>query len=395
MGHIIMAAAADQGPLLNRVSMAQYTVAVFFVLLRFFTRGFIVKKFGLDDLFILIAIILGFGQTATIMLQVEHGRGRHSSELHADDFNLMLMYKWINMIIYFVANWAVKMSILALYNRIGSGKRGLPFIVQSRAIWATAGFISAFTFAVILVQIFSCVPVTAAWDVGQIPTVCINGTAFMHAQGGINVFTDVVLLLYPLPLLPLLKFNKRQRTALIVIFSIGLIPVVASTMRLCEIVMSDTNITEGTSWQKADTSWTWAWVPVWSQIEVDVGIITACLPCLSPILRFVWSEVHAPRTVTPSMVELPKYSGSWGSVDSQESGAEKGKEGEGEKTGLRGKSDAVRVREKELPALPEDVRKELNGFSSYYDDASDEEEARDVGVARTNSKKVESKSTKL
>ena len=79
-------------------------------------------------------------------------------------------YKWINMLIYFVANWyfvhpfftpgssntttrAVKMSILALYNRIGSGKRGLPLIVQSRAIWITAGLISAFTLAVILVQL--------------------------------------------------------------------------------------------------------------------------------------------------------------------------------------------------------------------------------------------------
>lgn len=119
------------------------------------------------------------------------------------------------------------MSILALYHRIGSGKRGLPLIVQSRAIWATAGIISAFTLAVILVsmpvsvvkhglifqaQTFSCLPVTAAWDVEQIPIVCIDGATFMHVQGGINVFTDVVLLLYPLPLLRLLKFNKRQRS---------------------------------------------------------------------------------------------------------------------------------------------------------------------------------------
>lgn len=74
MGHIIKSAAVDQGPLLNRVSMAQYTIAVLFVLVRsvpiltshvtilthstsFLTRGFIVKKFGLDDLFIFIAIV--------------------------------------------------------------------------------------------------------------------------------------------------------------------------------------------------------------------------------------------------------------------------------------------------------------------------------------------------
>lgn len=72
-------------------------------------RGFIVKKFGLDDLFIFIAIVgsfrpllhitltetktLGLGQTATIILQVEHGRGRHSSELHEGDYDLMLMVR--------------------------------------------------------------------------------------------------------------------------------------------------------------------------------------------------------------------------------------------------------------------------------------------------------------
>ena len=86
-----------------------------------------------------------------------------------------------------------------------------------------------------------------------------------------------------------------------------------------------------------------------------------------------------PKTMTPSMVELPKYSGSWGSMDSDGSAEkEKGKEV---------------VREKKLPALPDDARKSgAVKVSSYYDDASDEEEARDarsVGVARPSSKRIE------
>lgn len=34
----------------------------------------------------------------------------------------------------------------------------------------------------------------------------------MQLSGAINVATDVVLLLFPLPLLTLIKFNKRQRS---------------------------------------------------------------------------------------------------------------------------------------------------------------------------------------
>lgn len=58
---------------------------------RCFTRGYIVKKFGLDDLFIAIAVTLGAAQTVTIILQIEHGQGRHASELHVEQFDEMLM----------------------------------------------------------------------------------------------------------------------------------------------------------------------------------------------------------------------------------------------------------------------------------------------------------------
>lgn len=56
-----------------------------------FTRACIVKKFGLDDFFIAIATTLGAAQTVTIILQVEHGQGRHAADLHIEQFNHMLM----------------------------------------------------------------------------------------------------------------------------------------------------------------------------------------------------------------------------------------------------------------------------------------------------------------
>ncbi|KAF2026933.1 hypothetical protein EK21DRAFT_102894 [Setomelanomma holmii] len=253
--------------------------------------------------------ILGGAQTVTIILQVEHGRGRHSRDLQLEDFNKMLMYKWLNMLVYFVANWAVKMSILALYYRIGSGKRGL---IQARAVWATAAVISAFTLASFMTQLLACVPVSRVWDVEKHPQGCINGAIFMQTSAVINVATDVALLLFPLPLLPLLKFNKKQRTALAFILSIGLIPVIASTTRLCEIVMSGSPIAKGVSWQEADSSWTWAWVPVWSQIEVDIGIVAASLPSLSPLLKRVWTGFSIQKPSTPSQLpDLPHYLESW------------------------------------------------------------------------------------
>lgn len=61
-------------------------------------------------------------------------------------------------------------------------------------------------------QLLACLPVSRAWDIERQPEGCINGALFMQISAAINVATDIVLLLFPLPLLPLMKFNKKQRS---------------------------------------------------------------------------------------------------------------------------------------------------------------------------------------
>ncbi|KAF1831250.1 hypothetical protein BDW02DRAFT_505740 [Decorospora gaudefroyi] len=398
MGHVVYVAPSnDQGPLLNRVCMAMYAVALGFVALRrCFTRGYIVKKFGLDDLFIAIAVTLGGAQTVTMMLQVQNGEGQHSSELHVDMVNAMLMWRLVNMLIYFVANWAVKMSILALYYRIGYGRQGLPWIVQSKSVWATAGLMTVFSLSHFLVQLFVCRPISRAWDIEQLPHGCFNGPLFMMISGAINVATDVVLLLFPLPLLPLFKYNRRQRMALALILSIGVIPVVASTMRLCEIVVSDSPVMKGISWQEADFSWGWSWVPVWSQIEVDVGIVAASLPCLSPLLKQVWvgfchTQNHSASTPS-QMRTVPGYRESWEKgVVSVDFESDKDDFGFGMDVEKR-----LTVREKEMG---KDMQ--MSWFEDGLSDVDEDEDGdadegrRRVGVAQTSDGQVVSRTEAL
>ncbi|KAF3044555.1 hypothetical protein E8E11_004602 [Didymella keratinophila] len=94
--------------------------------------------------------------------------------------------------------------------------------------------------------------------------------------------------------------------------------------------------------------------------------------------------------MTPSMVTLPKYAGSrsWGSIDSQESTdtkekepvarADERKETDRDQARLGEGANEVQWSEKELPPIPEESER----GSTYYEDASDEEEAREIGVTR-------------
>jgi hypothetical protein len=333
------------------------------------------------------------------------------------------------------------MSILALYYRIGYGKQGLPWIVQSRAILITAGFMTAFSLAVFLVrtstpisfshlppkyqaeqtntqaQLLFCRPISRAWDIEGTYGSCFNGALFMVISGAMDVATDVILLLFPLPLLRLLKFNLRQRSkywpdpltnrerakqvltpspaALALILSIGLIPVIASTMRLCEIIMSEApSSSSSTSWQASDFSWTWAWVPVWSQIEIDIAIVAASLPSLSPLLQKVWTGFHHTqgRASTPSQVPtLPGYRESWRTPSKPSFSSSPGAYNDEvwdcdiEKMEGFGVEKRLTVREKEMG-----IRMHIGMMeTSYYDDSLsdiDEEEEgkgrRSIGVPR-------------
>lgn len=56
----------------------------------------------------------------------------------------------------------------------------------------------------------------------------------------------------------------------------------------------------------------WAWVPIWSQIEVDVGIVVASLPSLNPLLKQVWKGSSKKRSLTPSQLpDFPEYQQGW------------------------------------------------------------------------------------
>lgn len=61
-------------------------------------------------------------------------------------------------------------------------------------------------------QFNACTPINRIWEVEKKPVGCIDALAFMTASAAINVATDIALLLFPLPLLPLMQFNKRQRS---------------------------------------------------------------------------------------------------------------------------------------------------------------------------------------
>ncbi|KAJ5972602.1 uncharacterized protein N7479_002520 [Penicillium vulpinum] len=179
------------------------------------------------------------------------------------------------LLVYPLSVGMVKFSILAQYHRI--------FAVKQFRI-ATIGvglFVFAYTIICVFVNAFEChTKPWRAWD-PSFPTGCNNLPMTYFSTAGINIFTDIVILLMPLPLLMKLNLHTRRKYALIAIFLTGTFASVASIVRLNALYKYTTT---------TDVSYDAIQILLWSQVEVNVAIISASAPSLRPLFNNIFKS---------------------------------------------------------------------------------------------------------
>ncbi|KAI9790932.1 MAG: hypothetical protein M1816_004693 [Peltula sp. TS41687] len=108
------------------------------------------------------------------------------------------------------------------------------------------------------------------------PGKCINVLAAGVAGSVINIFTDFVILLLPMPMVWRLRLPMRQKIAVIGIFATGALVCAISIIRLQAMLAA-----------KEDPDITWGQVPnsITGAIECNIGIACGCMPCLKPLFN--------------------------------------------------------------------------------------------------------------
>ena len=109
-----------------------------------------------------------------------------------------------------------KLSVLALYYELFGNLRyripifALTFVVL--AWWISFSFIN----------FFFCDPIKVVWDFSYMgPKKCINAFPAFLANGGINIGSDILILLLPVKVVWSMQLNKRAKAGLTFIFMLG------------------------------------------------------------------------------------------------------------------------------------------------------------------------------
>ncbi|KAL2193833.1 hypothetical protein P885DRAFT_44435 [Corynascus similis CBS 632.67] len=195
--------------------------------MRMYTRIFVVKAFGKDDLMMIFCMVRGI---VTIAVATAHGLGRHAFTLSAEDQKIYGITVFIQAIFTTVTSLCMlKLSVAFSQLRLSNPLN----MWWTRVIWGLMGETSTlpcrhlaryYTWISILAY---CDPVTAHWNKALLQTArCWPIEIFRIfplISTGWNIFTDICFATLPIPFIWRLRISVRARAYLIGVFSLGYI----------------------------------------------------------------------------------------------------------------------------------------------------------------------------
>ncbi|KAK1594576.1 CFEM domain-containing protein [Colletotrichum navitas] len=265
----------------NTVSITMGALSAIFVIVRLSHKALVtVSDLGMDDWFILITLCSGLPSTVINSVGLgAHGLGRDIWTLSPDTITSFGYWFYIMEILYFAQVTLLKMSLLFFYMRIFSHNAPM-----RQLIWGTVAFNAVFGTTFIFLAVFQCSPISFYWTKWdqEHSGVCLNVNGIGWANAGISIILDCWMLGLPLSQISTLNLHWKKKISVALMFFVGTFVTVVSILRLQSLVQFE---------KSQNPTWDQFGVAVWSTVEINVGIICACLPAVRVILVRLFPKI--------------------------------------------------------------------------------------------------------
>ncbi|KAM5347852.1 hypothetical protein ACJ41O_007676 [Fusarium nematophilum] len=252
------------------VVVSMTVLALASVGLRLYSRHLKAQKLWWDDWIIIFSMTWNLVVVGFIFAMHSCGMGIHADLVEMDD--IVMMAKWLvvaEVLYAWNLGWT-KLSLLVMYYRIFR----VPYF--KRMAWIVGTFVFCWVICITFLFIFICVPVEKLWY-PDIPGRCINQVGTWIANAASTIFTDVVILMLPLPPIWKLQLGRSEKIGLTAAFALGFFVVFASAYRTSVLF----------TYSATDPTYTLAPTVGWTAIEMSAGIVSANLPTMLPVLKLV------------------------------------------------------------------------------------------------------------
>ncbi|KAL1641504.1 hypothetical protein SLS58_006009 [Diplodia intermedia] len=275
-----------RGPALIIINAVFISLCTLLLFLRLYTRIFIKRWFGSDDVFIILAYMSTVGMTITVIVaNKQYYWDRHMWDVPMTAFTGVLKVAFSAKLIFVYAATFTRQSLLCFYYRLvaDTGIRWFGWVLHLTVFLNVAGII-AFT----CLGIWQCNPISAYWTLSTpAGAYCIDEGKTILGVGIVNCVLDLVVTILPIPLVRKLQMPVQQRIGVMALLSLGLVVVVAGVARTYYI------------WKGLIESYdeTWYTFPLWiaAAVEVNLGI-----RCIAPAFSNFGSRISSLKSGSSS-----------------------------------------------------------------------------------------------
>ncbi|EGD98237.1 integral membrane protein [Trichophyton tonsurans CBS 112818] len=260
-------------PQLYAAFISTFCLSVVAVGLRLICRlGHLRPGLWWDDYMICASLLMTAGNFVAMIIWIPRGLGKHIYPYGLKGFGDFFLNLFVIEILYTLSICFTKYSILLFYWRIFNATSiRIP-------IYLITGLVTGWGIGVIGTTIFQCLPIQGFWD-KTIPAVCgVDVNSFFIGNAVPNIVTDWALLLLPLPYIWRLHRNTVQKLAIYATFLLGGFICIISIIRL-------TIMLDAYKVPSIDVTWVFIGPSTWTAVETNIGVVSACLPSLRPLLR--------------------------------------------------------------------------------------------------------------
>ncbi|KAF2651524.1 hypothetical protein K491DRAFT_719793, partial [Lophiostoma macrostomum CBS 122681] len=246
------------------------SIAALFVLLRLYVRWKVVNAIGKEDGLVTAALVFALLTCICMNLEVSQGGlGQHWVDLTEAQEEAFLRASYLSIIFYNISLSLTKFSILCLCLRVFGPSK-----------WRTACYtvfvgICIYSVWSIFSSIAPCFPVQKYWLLDKVDGWCFPRAVLWFLNASLNIFTDFIIVLLPIPGILALQLPKKQKIGVSLVFLLGFFVCIISVVRLKALY---------TGALAQDSTYDNFGIAIWSVIEVNGAIVGACLPTLKPLI---------------------------------------------------------------------------------------------------------------
>ncbi|KAG8630119.1 hypothetical protein KVT40_001738 [Elsinoe batatas] len=286
----------DQGPALVRIIWVLLAISTVFCAARLFVKIKIARKIFWDDVFIILALVMGVMHGVCITAAQKTGLGRHMYYIAAnpDHLSNTLRVGFYSFAWAFLSPMAGRLSFCFFLLWVtGENPRVKRWPIYFFMVLQVV--VNVASVAVMYSQCGKDLDILwTLWRIQEVPTKCWDPriqTWWGYVSGSLNGLTDLFLTVLPAVVVSFSKLTWRSRIGLMALLCLSFLAMVASIKKTIESkVLSE--------W----VDYTYDLIPyvIWVSVELNIVIIASTIPILRPLFKRHGLSSVMRRNVTDS-----------------------------------------------------------------------------------------------